>query len=238
MSEEPATEFPARARAAWARLIGNVYEADPLEHRRCKGPIRVIALLEDPGVIRRIFEHLRLWAPRVKERVPPFDNATRPPARQPAAVQPSVSDIDSPVVRKIRLGAAKLRELACHALAVGIDCAIVGRQIRSMPARIAVHSRGRSSRHEYEDRFTDTAISSALAPGARAQRTGIKAGLNFLSVVVVPLPASEDVSLPHLFAPDRLEIWIFILSRYSTMISASAKRRGQLSPALRTDGKT
>jgi len=61
--EEPANEFAARAKAAWARLIRKVYEADPLECPRCKGPMRVIALIEDPGVIRRILEHLGLWAP-------------------------------------------------------------------------------------------------------------------------------------------------------------------------------
>ena len=43
-AEEPATEFAARARAAWARLIRKVYEADPLECHKCKGPMRVIAL--------------------------------------------------------------------------------------------------------------------------------------------------------------------------------------------------
>jgi gluconolactonase len=43
-SEEPASEFAARAKAAWARLIRKVYEADPLECPKCKGPMRVIAL--------------------------------------------------------------------------------------------------------------------------------------------------------------------------------------------------
>jgi hypothetical protein len=45
------------------RLIRKVYEADPLECPRCKGPMRVIVLIEDAGVIRRILEHLGLWAP-------------------------------------------------------------------------------------------------------------------------------------------------------------------------------
>ena len=58
--EGPATEFAARAKAAWARLIRKVYEADPLECPRCKGPMRVIALIEYPGVIQRILEHLGL----------------------------------------------------------------------------------------------------------------------------------------------------------------------------------
>jgi hypothetical protein len=52
--EEPGNEFAARARAAWARLIRKVYEADPLECPQCKGPMRMIVLIEDPGVIRRI----------------------------------------------------------------------------------------------------------------------------------------------------------------------------------------
>jgi hypothetical protein len=69
--EAPATEFAARAKAAWARLIRKVYEADPLECPRCKGPMRVIALIEDPGVIRRILNHLGLWAPLATKRSPP-----------------------------------------------------------------------------------------------------------------------------------------------------------------------
>jgi hypothetical protein len=74
----PATEFAARARAAWARLIRKVYEADPLECPQCKGPMRVIALIENPGVIRRILEHLGLWAPLATERSPPPGPANWP----------------------------------------------------------------------------------------------------------------------------------------------------------------
>ena len=66
--EELATEFASRAKAAWARLIRKVYEVDPLECPKCKGPMRVIALIEDAGVIRRILEHLGLWAPLATER--------------------------------------------------------------------------------------------------------------------------------------------------------------------------
>ena len=46
-----------------ARLIRKVYEADPLECPKCKGPMRVIALIDDPPVVRRILEHLGRWAP-------------------------------------------------------------------------------------------------------------------------------------------------------------------------------
>ena len=66
---EPATAFAVRAKAAWARLIRKVYEADPLECPKCRsvksGPMRVIALIEDPAVLRRIHDHLGLWAPIV-----------------------------------------------------------------------------------------------------------------------------------------------------------------------------
>jgi hypothetical protein len=34
-----------------------------LEGPRCKGPMRVIALINDAGVVQRILKHLGLWAP-------------------------------------------------------------------------------------------------------------------------------------------------------------------------------
>jgi hypothetical protein len=70
-SAETVSEFAQRAKAAWARLIRKVYEADPLQCPKCKGPMRVIALIDDPGVIRHILEHLGLWAPEAPERGPP-----------------------------------------------------------------------------------------------------------------------------------------------------------------------
>ncbi len=76
---EPVSEFASRARAAWARLIRKVYEADPLECPRCKGPMRVIALIDDPPVVRRILDHLGRWAPEAMERSPPV-----PPEAWPA----------------------------------------------------------------------------------------------------------------------------------------------------------
>ncbi len=52
-----------RARSAWARLIYKVYEVDPLECPKCKGQMQVIALIDDPAVVRRILKHLNLWSP-------------------------------------------------------------------------------------------------------------------------------------------------------------------------------
>jgi dTDP-4-dehydrorhamnose reductase len=54
------------------------YEADPLECPRCKGRMRDIALIEDPGVIQRILEHLGLWTPLATGRSPPLVAATWP----------------------------------------------------------------------------------------------------------------------------------------------------------------
>ena len=63
-------EYASRAKAAWARLIRKAYEADPLVCSKCKGPMRVIALIEDPAVVRAILKHLGLWQPEALERAP------------------------------------------------------------------------------------------------------------------------------------------------------------------------
>ncbi len=62
-SGPPACEA-RRVRSTWARLIHKVYEVDPLECPRCKGPMRVIALIDDKAVIRKILTHLGLWTPQ------------------------------------------------------------------------------------------------------------------------------------------------------------------------------
>lgn len=65
----------ARARTSWARLIYKVYEVDPLICLVCKGPMHIIALIDDADVIRRILTHLGRWAPRAerqRERAPPL----------------------------------------------------------------------------------------------------------------------------------------------------------------------
>jgi hypothetical protein len=54
----------ARVRSTWARLIHKVYEVDPLVCPKCKGPMRVIALIADKALIRRILSHLGLRAPQ------------------------------------------------------------------------------------------------------------------------------------------------------------------------------
>ncbi|MGB8434531.1 MAG: transposase [Burkholderiales bacterium] len=78
-SAELLSQFASRAKAAWARLIRKVYEADPLECPQCKGPMRSIALIDEPPVVRHILEHQGLWAPEASERSPPLAPQTWPP---------------------------------------------------------------------------------------------------------------------------------------------------------------
>jgi len=52
---------PSAAKRAWARLIKQVYEVDPLVCARCGGPMRIIAFIEQPEVIEQILAHLGLW---------------------------------------------------------------------------------------------------------------------------------------------------------------------------------
>jgi hypothetical protein len=40
-------------RKNWSRLIQKIYEVDPLVCLRCQGKMRVIAFIEDPGVVKK-----------------------------------------------------------------------------------------------------------------------------------------------------------------------------------------
>jgi len=75
----------ARVRSTWARLIHKVYEVDPLECPKCKGPMRVIALIEDKAVIRKILSHLGLWTPQTVA-----GNGPGPPAPDPPRLAASI----------------------------------------------------------------------------------------------------------------------------------------------------
>jgi len=50
------------AKRAWARLIQQVYEVDPLVCPRCAGPMRILAFIEQSAVIEKILTHLGMWA--------------------------------------------------------------------------------------------------------------------------------------------------------------------------------
>ena len=52
---------PSAAKRAWARLIKQVYETDPLVCPRCGGTMRILAFIEQPEVIAKILTHLGLY---------------------------------------------------------------------------------------------------------------------------------------------------------------------------------
>jgi hypothetical protein len=73
-------------RKNWARLIQKIYEVDPLTCPKacpeqpvegCRGIIRILAFIEDQGVIKAILKHLGLWLVKSK----PAPKAHAPPAR-------------------------------------------------------------------------------------------------------------------------------------------------------------
>ena len=45
----------------WRELIKKILEVDPLTCPQCGSEMRIISLIQDPDVIRRILEYLGLW---------------------------------------------------------------------------------------------------------------------------------------------------------------------------------
>ena len=50
-------------------LIQKIYEVDPLTCPKCSGKMKVISVIEDEDVIKKILKHLGLW--ELKARPPP-----------------------------------------------------------------------------------------------------------------------------------------------------------------------
>ena len=73
-SEQPSKE----SRKNWARLIQKIYEVDPLTCPKCSGAMKVISIIKDEDVIKKILKHLGLW--NQKARPPP--KATGPPIQE------------------------------------------------------------------------------------------------------------------------------------------------------------
>jgi hypothetical protein len=55
----PDGAYRAALRRRWAEMLRRVYEVDPLVCPRCGGEMRVVGFITEPGVIRRILDHLR-----------------------------------------------------------------------------------------------------------------------------------------------------------------------------------
>ncbi len=62
-------ESSKKYRKNWARLIQKIYEADPLVCPKCSGKMKVISVIEDSEIIKKILKHLGLW--KLKARPPP-----------------------------------------------------------------------------------------------------------------------------------------------------------------------
>jgi hypothetical protein len=70
-------------RRRWAQLLARVYEVHPLRCPACHGPMRILAFLTDPGVVRPILRHLR-----IPEHPPPVSPARGPPQTELLALDP------------------------------------------------------------------------------------------------------------------------------------------------------
>ncbi len=46
---------------SWAMLLRKVWEIDPLLCPKCGGAMRVLAVINDQDVVRKILDHLHLW---------------------------------------------------------------------------------------------------------------------------------------------------------------------------------
>jgi len=70
LSDDSETEdFRRECRRSWARLIQKVYQVDPLVCPDCGGRLEIVAFIDASQTIRKILEHLELWA--LPARPPP-----------------------------------------------------------------------------------------------------------------------------------------------------------------------
>ena len=63
---------PQAFRKNWARLIQKIYNVNPLLCAKCSGSMRIISLIDDAEIIKKILKHLDLWD--VKRKPPPCAN--------------------------------------------------------------------------------------------------------------------------------------------------------------------
>ncbi|MFH1351318.1 MAG: transposase, partial [Pseudomonadota bacterium] len=78
-------ESSRESRKNWARLIQKIYEVDLLTCPKCSGAMKVISVIEDEGVIKKILKHLGLW--EVKPRPPPKATCLRADTHRQAGPQ-------------------------------------------------------------------------------------------------------------------------------------------------------
>ena len=74
----------------WARRLKHVFNIDITECEKCKGPVKVIACIEDPVVIEKILNHLK-----AKETTESLPSTQLPPPRAPPLLpgwEPGLAD--------------------------------------------------------------------------------------------------------------------------------------------------
>jgi hypothetical protein len=88
-------------RKSWARLIQKIYHVDPLLCPKCLGSMRIISIIDDSEIIKKILKHLDLWD--VKRKPPPCANGPPPEAfiiydqSSAASVDDYLIDADYPI---------------------------------------------------------------------------------------------------------------------------------------------
>jgi hypothetical protein len=70
-------------RKSWARLIRKIYEVDPLTCPKCSGKMKVISVIEDSEIVKKLLKHFGLW-----------DQKARPPPKLRPAAERAVTLID------------------------------------------------------------------------------------------------------------------------------------------------
>jgi hypothetical protein len=82
-------------RKNWASLIQNIYETDPLTCPKCFSQKRVISIIADKEIVKKILKHLGLWDQ--KARPPP--KAAGPPKIVEYSIDYSTSQFPVPARR-------------------------------------------------------------------------------------------------------------------------------------------
>ncbi len=72
-SQATGAVLPRRALSKrWAELIFRIYEVDPLTCTRCGAPMKLLAFITEPAVIKRVLDHLDRKTSR--PRAPPISD--------------------------------------------------------------------------------------------------------------------------------------------------------------------
>lgn len=80
---EARSPMEQRAAMTWARRLKRVFRIDITECEHCQGPVRIVASIEDPSVIKKILDHLAQKEARVTQLSPTPPSRASPPEATP-----------------------------------------------------------------------------------------------------------------------------------------------------------